>query len=468
MGVSFTDADHGIVVGEGSTILRTTNGGEDWVSYTSGISDWLQDVTFIDSKNGTIIGLFGTILRTTDGGINWTPQTAGTYNGFTGVSFAATCIGTIVGANGLILRTTNGGENWILQTSGIFAPLYDVSLIDSLRGIVVGDSGIVLRTTNGGANWVHQTSGTMNRLYDVSFTDDYNGTVTGLNGTILKTINGGVTWVQQTSGTTNLLPGVSFTDANNGTTVGLSGTILRTTNGGINWIHQTSGTTNNLTSVSFIDANIGTAVGWNGTILRTIIGGGLAPFPPTNLTAKVDTLKVLLTWQDNFNNEDGFVVQKKNGDTTSSKSFFSIDTLGANVITYTDTNFMIDTIYSYRVNAFNIYGLSGYSNIVTITVPQPVGVMENEKFPIQFTLNQNYPNPFNPTTTIKYAIPQQSFVNIAIYNLLGEKILTLINEEKQPGNYEVLFDGSNLSSGVYFYKIVSSNFIETKKLILMK
>ena len=129
-----------------------------------------------------------------------------------------------------------------------------------------------------------------------------------------------------------------------------------------------------------------------------------------------------------------------------------------------------NTIYYWRVNTIDNSGdasnSSGIFHFKTVNLTN--GDILNGTIPKSFELSQNYPNPFNPITTIKYAVPQQSFVNISIYNLLGEKILTLINEDKQPGNYEVLFDGSNLSSGVYFYKIVSSNFIETKKLILMR
>ncbi len=86
----------------------------------------------------------------------------------------------------------------------------------------------------------------------------------------------------------------------------------------------------------------------------------------------------------------------------------------------------------------------------------------------RFEVYQNYPNPFNPTTKIKYSIPQSSFVSLRVYDLLGEEIMTLVNEEKSIGNYEVEFNGSNLSSGIYFYRFQSGSFIETKKLILVK
>jgi hypothetical protein len=92
----------------------------------------------------------------------------------------------------------------------------------------------------------------------------------------------------------------------------------------------------------------------------------------------------------------------------------------------------------------------------------------DEKIPTEFILAQNYPNPFNPTTKIKYSIPKESFVKIAIYDILGKEIATLVNEGKPTGNYEIQFNASNLPSGVYFYRMQAGNFIETKKMVLIK
>jgi hypothetical protein len=83
-------------------------------------------------------------------------------------------------------------------------------------------------------------------------------------------------------------------------------------------------------------------------------------------------------------------------------------------------------------------------------------------------LSQNYPNPFNPTTVIKYQIPKQSFVTIKIYDVLGSEVATLVNEEKPIGNFELMWNAENLASGIYFYRLQAGDFIETKKMILLK
>lgn len=88
--------------------------------------------------------------------------------------------------------------------------------------------------------------------------------------------------------------------------------------------------------------------------------------------------------------------------------------------------------------------------------------------PFTFSLSQNYPNPFNPSTTIKFSIHNSQFATLKVYDMLGREAAALVNEEKTPGNYEVKFNGSNLSSGVYFYRLQSGSFSETKKFVLMK
>jgi hypothetical protein len=88
--------------------------------------------------------------------------------------------------------------------------------------------------------------------------------------------------------------------------------------------------------------------------------------------------------------------------------------------------------------------------------------------PKEFALYQNYPNPFNPTTTIKYAIAKAGVVTLEVYNILGQRIAQLVNQQQKAGSYEVVFDASRLSSGVYFYKITSGDFSDTKKMILIK
>ncbi|MBK7632778.1 MAG: T9SS type A sorting domain-containing protein [Ignavibacteriales bacterium] len=99
----------------------------------------------------------------------------------------------------------------------------------------------------------------------------------------------------------------------------------------------------------------------------------------------------------------------------------------------------------------------------------PTGVInDKEILPKNFILSQNYPNPFNPVTTIKYQIPHRSNVSLKIYDLLGNEVADLVNEEQEVGFYNIDFDASKFSSGVYFYRIQAGDFVQTKKMILLK
>ncbi|MCP5064552.1 MAG: T9SS type A sorting domain-containing protein [Ignavibacteriae bacterium] len=101
-----------------------------------------------------------------------------------------------------------------------------------------------------------------------------------------------------------------------------------------------------------------------------------------------------------------------------------------------------------------------------------VGITDrNSKIPMNFSLSQNYPNPFNPTTTIKYEIPTLKNLNnvsLKVYDILGKEVTTLVNKQQKSGSYEVNFDASKLSSGVYYYQLKSGDFIETKKMIYLQ
>ena len=93
---------------------------------------------------------------------------------------------------------------------------------------------------------------------------------------------------------------------------------------------------------------------------------------------------------------------------------------------------------------------------------------DKSEIPTKFALHQNYPNPFNPTTTISYDLPQKSRVKLSIYNLLGQEVATLVNDEQEPGRYNVKFDASGLPSGVYFYTLQTPYFTKTNKMVLVK
>jgi len=109
-----------------------------------------------------------------------------------------------------------------------------------------------------------------------------------------------------------------------------------------------------------------------------------------------------------------------------------------------------------------------WANVLDWDNPTGISEKEQTQAPSEFMLSQNYPNPFNPSTTIHYSIPKQSNVTLKVFDVLGREVTTLVNGQQPLGNYEVEFEATELTSGVYFYKIQTGDFVETKRMLLMK
>ncbi len=187
------------------------------------------------------------------------------------------------------------------------------------------------------------------------------------------------------------------------------------------------------------------------------------PVELTSFNAGVNGNQISLKWQTaTETNNKGFEVERralnlsegwenigfvKGSGTTTVPKLYS----------FTD-NSLLPGKYSYRLKQIDFDGTSAYSKEVEVDV----------KVPSTFSLLQNYPNPFNPATNIEYQIPDREFVTLKIYDVLGNEVAALVNEEKPAGNYAVKFNGINLSSGVYFYRLKAGSYTSTKKLILMK
>ncbi len=192
--------------------------------------------------------------------------------------------------------------------------------------------------------------------------------------------------------------------------------------------------------------------------------GATKLIPPYNLqAASTEANKIDLTWQDTSSSESGFIIERKLDETGT---YSAIDSVAANVTSYLDSNLAVGTYYVYRVKAYNSLVQSDYSNEFGATVTKVGNNVKN--IPGNFMIYQNYPNPFNPSTTIKYQIPSAALVQIAVYDLLGRKAATLVNGYQPAGYYEILFNASKLSSGIYFYKITAGKYNAIRKMILLK
>lgn len=189
---------------------------------------------------------------------------------------------------------------------------------------------------------------------------------------------------------------------------------------------------------------------------------GVIPVELVSFTADMDKDQIMLRWiTASETNNKGFEIHRRiNSAPYETIAFIVGKGTSTNLSGYSYTDRIKETgIYSYRLKQINFDGSFKYSKEVSVNIAA---------LPGQYALIQNFPNPFNPTTTIDYVIAQNGFVNLSIFNLLGEKVAELVNEVKESGNHSVVFNASNLSSGTYIYILTVNGNILTKKMTLIK
>lgn len=190
------------------------------------------------------------------------------------------------------------------------------------------------------------------------------------------------------------------------------------------------------------------------------------PVELTSFTANVKNNSVVLNWQTATEvNNKGFEIERSfktdNGEASWNKIGFvqgNGSSTSINAYTFTDNNLVKPGKYFYRLKQMDFDGRYAYSPQAEADVSKPT----------IYYLSQNYPNPFNPATTIEFSIPERSHVLLKVYDVLGNEVATLVNGWMEAINYKVIFDGSKLASGIYYYTLATGNFTSTKKLILLK
>jgi len=401
-----------------------------WYTQNSGVNRELTDVCFVDPNNGWISGWTGTMLHTTDGGNTWTPQNIPPNNAYFSVFFTDTLNGWASGYGGKIVHTSDGGQTWVDQIAPNSRDFYRIYFVNSDIGwIAGGDAGIfpnyiphrvILHTSNGGVNWSAQYSGSYESLLrSIIFVNQNNGYATGESGIIMKTTDGGSSWSQQVIPSFHFYD-IFFVDSLTGWVTGEYlglphyTAVFKTTDGGANWNETQFGSDENFSSIYFTD-NLN---GW-------VVGGD--------------------------DNNEAIVYQTSDG--------------GA--------NWALQNIpsvnYLYRVFFFdeNFGWASGHLGTI-ISTSSAVPIEPKPSVPIGFSLEQNYPNPFNPSTTIAFSLTQNSKVSLEIYNLVGQRVTTLISGYLSAGKHTFNWHASDKPSGVYLCKLTSGQQTKIIKMILMK
>ncbi len=462
-------------------IFKTTNGGFDWFLQSTNPPNSLIFAFFFLNEN---VGWFtarhapsGSIYKTTKGGDSWQQIYIWQCTDLDFVNFVNESKGWTIGnvclEGGKLFQTTDSGYSWsnVVVSQSYNGLLYNIAVINELNIIVTGD-GVIFKTSDGGNSWIELPVLGSAPIGGVQFMDLNVGWVkvfTYPAHQLYKTTDGGLYWMLQVQSVNSFW----FSSIDNGWYV-LNNNIYHTTNGGNNWALQNSNTNNSLYDIFFLDNNNGWAVGSNGAILYTPNGG--LPVELVSFTAEVDEDAVILNWKTATElNNKGFEIERKAGSkqSTVGNGWVKIgyvagfgSTTETKTYSFTDDN-VASGKYSYRLKQIDFDGTYKYSEIVEVEV----------EIPNKFVLQQNYPNPFNPSTKIKFTILESpllggdgrgGLVTLKVYDVLGNEVATLVNEEKPAGSYEVGFDATGLPSGVYFYKLQAGKYIGIKKMVLLR
>jgi len=383
-----------------------------WYNQPSGSNSFLNDIYFFDEFNGILVGSNGTILHTIDGGNTWNQINSSTEQYLYAISFINGNIGWIVGTEGTILKTTNSGLSWTVQNSPTSERLESIWIIDENNVWIVGFNGTILRTSTGGTYWELSDRTYPDSFRKVQFTSADTGWIGAYIG-LYQTTNSGLSWTEINNYTVvdlffwNQQIGWLSRREDTGDT-----RILKTIDGGLSWESQAYGATYH--KIFFRNELKGWIVGYGGEIKQTINGG------------------------------ENWVLQESNTTRRLLSVFFVTDNIGWTVGEY---GTILKTITG---------GITDVNNESTIDVPTV------------FSLSQNFPNPFNPTTKIKYAISKRQYATLKVFDVLGNEVASLVNEEKPAGSYEVKFSATDLPSGVYLYRLQAGSLVETKKMILLR
>jgi len=356
-----------------------------------------------------------------------------------------------------VFRTTDNGANWVAVDSGLTDQrVHSFAVIGTY--LFTGTLGGVFLSTNNGTSWTAVNSGLSNlNIYPLAAIGANLFAGTSNSGVYLSTDNG-TSWTAVNSGLTN---GEVSAFAVSGTNLfaGTNGGVFLSTDNGTSWAPANSGISNNLTNcfaVSGTNLFVGTYGGGvflstnNGTSWTTV-SSGLTNLNILSLLAVDGT--TILAGTDG----DGVFVSSDNGtswvpvnDGLTNLSVLSLAVVGTDLFAGTSSG---------NSNGVWRRPLSEITSVKETILSQ---------IPRNYSLEQNYPNPFNPSTKINYSVPKSSIVQIKVFDVLGNEVEILVNEEKPAGTYELNWDAGILPSGVYFYQLKAGSFIETKKMLLMK
>ncbi|MDA3860987.1 MAG: YCF48-related protein [Melioribacteraceae bacterium] len=492
--------------------IRTNNGGETWTYQIQAEEDRLYTsmygIDFRDELNGISVGYSaykGSIAyKTIDAGITWKEINFPMGFSSKSISIKNNNICIVGGGGNAIVISNNYGETWELVTEIVAENFWSgVEFISENTIVASGFYGAFLKSEDKGVTWTSSYVSNKNvcpTVRDIYFIEDNIGYTAQRNRVVSKTIDGGNTWKQimpdtSVKGYTNY--GVQFLDENIGFVVGENGgdgAFYGTTNGGENWTLVNGIFGNLLTSLYFSDSEKGVVVGdnvvaftedggnnWTNSIINGASGGNFLKVKFLNSNFGLACGNILIKTIDGGKTWDYLQIP---GLTQVIKScaivdeqtwYIACDKLvlvttdgGANWTDISDLNVVTSSqIYDIIVDSKGYPWLACGNSEIYTSSPEVSVKLADGNSPNKFSLEANYPNPFNPSTIINYTLPASSVHNVTlkVYDMLGQEVATLVNEAQKSGTYEVEFNATKLTSGIYIYTLQSTGLLQSRKLL---
>ena len=524
---SFASKDSLIFVGTEDGFYFSSDYGANWIERSNGLGNrWINDLTIIDDKIFAATD-FGGVYVTYDLGLQWLPAGlspinilsitsvdtllfAGTFSSgiFTSSDFGNNWfsfdvnypygsltyelehIGNSIfaGNESGIFELRLGELEWNKKNSGIYAVNPECIVVNDNKLYVGVPGGMMYISSDKGYTWqTSKVSESFGSIIDIAFKGD---TIYAADGAFLYlSTDSGSTW-NFTPFSAIQLSSMAITDGK--ILIGAQTGFWISSDGGWNWENRNNGLTEEyINELAYDSLNI-----YAGTVEGLFISSDYGENwikATSGISQNMFVLAISVIEENIFaGGIYGIYLSTNHGATWTFRGLPNI--LVQCISGYEDLIFAgtspINGIYRSTNNGYFWLEFNDglpYKNAISLEVldstvyagiwgfglwnrPIIVTAIEEERteIPNEFLLTQNYPNPFNPFTTIEYQIPEMVFVNIKVYDVLGNELRILVNEEQNSGIYKITFEAGNLPSGVYFYRIQAGNFIETKKMLLLR